>query len=85
MRICDLKYKEVVNVCDGKVLGFVSDLEFDISKGIICAIIVPGPVKFFSLCCHEFDFVIPYDKICCIGPDAILVKVNTDEIKVKSG
>lgn len=83
MRICDLKNKEVVNICDGKVLGFVSDVDFDICKGCICAIVVPGPVKFFSFCCREFDFVIPFDKIDCIGPDAILVRVRTDEIKVK--
>ena len=48
MRICDLKNKEVVNVCDGKIIGFVSDVDFDIHKGCICAIIVPGPVRFFS-------------------------------------
>lgn len=83
VRICDLKNKQVVNICDGKVLGFVSDVDFDICKGCICAIIVPGPVKIFSLCGRDVDYVIPFNKIDCIGPDVILVRVCIDEIRVK--
>lgn len=83
MRICDFKNKEVVNICDGKIIGFVSDVDFDIHKGIICAIIVPGPIKFFSFCFKEIEYVIPYNKIECIGPDAILVRVCLDEVRVK--
>ena len=30
MRICDLREKEVINICDGERLGFVEDVEFDI-------------------------------------------------------
>lgn len=84
MRICDLKNKQVVNVCDGKVIGFVSDVDFDIHKGCICAIVVPGPIKIFPLCFRDVDYVIPFNKIDCIGPDVILVKVCLDDVKVKS-
>ena len=35
MRICDLKEKEVINVCDGRRLGFVEDVEFDLCSGCI--------------------------------------------------
>ncbi|MGN0160654.1 MAG: YlmC/YmxH family sporulation protein [Lachnospiraceae bacterium] len=83
MRICDLKNKEVVNVCDGKILGCVCDVDFDIHRGVICAIVVPGPIKIFSFCGRDCEFVIPYNKIECIGPDAILVKVCLDEVRVK--
>lgn len=80
MRICDLRNKQVVNVCDGKIMGYVSDVDFDIEKGVICAIIVPGPFHILPLCCSEMDYVIPFHKIDCIGPDAILVKVCLDEV-----
>ena len=83
MRICDLKNKEVVNICDGKIVGFVSDVDFYIHRGCICAIIVPGPIKFFSFCCREIEYVIPFNCIECIGPDAILVKVRLEEVCVK--
>lgn len=48
MRICDLKEKEVINVCDGRRLGFVEDVEFDLCSGCITHIIVPGPCKFLG-------------------------------------
>lgn len=83
MRICDLKNKEVVNICDGKIIGFVSDVDFDIHKGCICAIIVPGPIKFFSFCFRDIEYVIPFDRIECIGPDAILVKVRLEDVICK--
>jgi len=42
MRICELKQREVINVKDCKRLGFVGDVDFDISTGKMLAIIVPG-------------------------------------------
>ena len=33
MRICDLREKEVINICDGERLGFVEDVEFDLCTG----------------------------------------------------
>ena len=45
MRICDLKNKEVINVCDCKSLGCVVDIDFDECSGCITALIVPGPCR----------------------------------------
>lgn len=47
MRICDLREKEVINICDGERLGFVEDVEFDLCTRKITHIIIPGPCKFF--------------------------------------
>ena len=35
MRICELREKEVINVCDGERIGFVEDMIFDLCKYII--------------------------------------------------
>ena len=55
-RFSSLKCKEVVNICDGARLGFVSDVEVDLKNGRIAAIVVPGPCKLFgmvfALCCR---------------------------------
>ena len=51
MRICELKQREVINVKDCKRLGFVGDVDFDISTGKMLAIIVPGPG-----CVWEYSF-----------------------------
>ena len=40
-----MRDKEVINICDGKRLGCVMDLEFDACSGKIEKIIIPGPGK----------------------------------------
>ena len=37
----DFKHKEVVNINDGKRLGFVQDVTADLETGVITTIIVP--------------------------------------------
>jgi YlmC/YmxH family sporulation protein len=48
-RMTDLRYKEVINICDGCRFGYVGDAELDLVSGQICALIVPGPTRFFGL------------------------------------
>ena len=38
----DFKHKEVVNITDGKRLGYVQDVCADLETGVITSIIVPG-------------------------------------------
>ncbi len=72
-RFSTLKCKEVVNVCDGARLGFVSDVEVDICNGCILSIIVPCKGRCFGLIAAREDFVIPWRCIKRIGDDIILV------------
>jgi sporulation protein YlmC with PRC-barrel domain len=37
----DLRNKEVINIYDGKSLGYVYDIEVNLEKGIIEGLIVP--------------------------------------------
>ena len=77
-RITDLHCKEVVCVGDGRRLGFVCDVEFDLCDGRITAIIVPGESSLLGFGRCEV-IVIPWDKIETIGSDAILVRVQVSE------
>ena len=77
---CELREKEVVNVCDGTILGCPSDFEFDIRDGRITAIIVPRSNGFFGFCRSD-DLVIPWCKIECIGEDTVLVKLSPEEYR----
>lgn len=45
MRIMDLRDKEVINICDGRRLGFVQDVDFDCKTGCIYFLIVPDRRK----------------------------------------
>ncbi|MCD5415336.1 MAG: YlmC/YmxH family sporulation protein [Clostridiales bacterium] len=41
IKASELTQKEVINVIDGKKIGIITDVEIDLSKGLITAIIVP--------------------------------------------
>lgn len=82
VRFTDLHCKEVICVSDGRRLGFVSDVQIELPEGNIVAIIVPGQGKCFGLMGRQEDFVIPWCKICRIGPDIVLVDIKSNECRV---
>ena len=73
--LTDLTEKQVVNLCDGKILGYIVDFKIDICSGRLTAIIIPGEGGIFGFkkCT---DIVIPWEKICKIGKDAIIVDIG---------
>ena len=74
----DFKHKEVVNIVDGKRLGFVQDVTADLESGVITSIIVPGNSELLNLFAGNNDIVIPWQDIKCIGEDIILVEINKE-------
>ena len=79
-RVTELRDREVINICDGRRLGFVCDVEIDICSGKVIALIVPEDRGCFSLA-KTRDIRIPWDKIDRIGEDIILVSLPPSEIK----
>ena len=71
----DFKHKEVININDGKRLGFVQDVTADLESGLITSIIVPGNTKFLNMFSGNNDIIIPWQNIRCIGDDVILVEI----------
>ena len=72
-RIRDFRCKEVINVCDGCRLGYVSDLDVRVPEGQVVAIIVYGPGRFFGLFGRGEEYYIPWDCIKQVGDDIILI------------
>lgn len=68
----DFRDKEVINVCDGRRLGYVSEIEFDVCDGRITAIVVCAEGGLLGVKKGE-ELVVPWDKIQKIGEDIILV------------
>ncbi len=63
----DFKHKEVVNINDGKRLGYVQDVCADLESGVITSIIVPGGNnKLLNIFSSNNDIVIPWKNIKCI-------------------
>lgn len=76
LSFCELRAKEVVNICDGKKMGNIIDLIFDCSCARITGIVVPGEKTFLNFFKSANDIFIPYNKIRKIGSDIILVELT---------
>ena len=81
MRVTDLSCKEVVCISDGARLGYVSDVEVEVPRGQVTAIVVPGKCRWFGLLGHTEDFVIPWEAIRRVGDDIILVECRPSECR----
>ena len=72
-RIRELRCKEVINICDGCRLGYVSDVDVRIPEGQVAAVVVSGPCRFFGLFGRGEEYYIPWECIQRIGDDIILI------------
>ena len=79
MRICELREKEVVNVCDGERLGNICDVDFEERTGRICSLIIPGPCKVIGIIGRDSEYIIPYECVKRIGADVVLVEVEASK------
>lgn len=69
----DFRQKEVVNIKDGKILGFVVDIEAEFNIGSIKHIIVAQTNGIFKSLVGKNNITIPWENIKLIGEDVILV------------
>lgn len=81
MKLSEFQDKEVINTCDCKKLGSVTDLIFDECKGCIEAIIIPKSGKWCFLFGEGGEYIIPFSCIRKIGPDIILVEIHEEDRK----
>ena len=72
---CELRCKQVVNVVDGKCLGHIIDIVFDLKCGRILGLVTPGWRRWFWFRPRE-DIFIPWRNVCKIGDDVILVELR---------
>ena len=86
IRISDIMEKEIINVKNGKRMGFITDIDMDINEGKIVSfnIIGDGSMNFFS---RGYEGkVIFWNDILKIGCDTIIVNIgselNLDEFNI---
>jgi YlmC/YmxH family sporulation protein len=73
-RLNDLRSKEVINITNGKRMGFVSDIELDTEDARILSVIVPA--ESCGLFSKRGSLRIPWACIEHIGDDLIIVRVK---------
>lgn len=69
-----LKEKEVINVCNGKRLGYIYDADIDANTGRIIRLLIPKSGKCLSFSGGKHPICIPWQNIEKIGDDAVLVR-----------
>ena len=82
VRLTQLQCKEVICVSDGMRLGYITDVQVEVPGGEICAIVVPGPCRYLGLFGRSDDYVIPWNCICRIGPDIVLVDIKPGQCRI---
>lgn len=75
----ELRDKEVINVCDGKRMGYVCDLQIDWECGRVCALILPARSLLASFKKGSCVYV-PFGCIKQIGKDLVLVEVPANQV-----
>ena len=80
----ELKAKQVINTVDGKCLGHITDIVFDVVCAKALGFIVPQPNQgFWGLFRSGRDIFIPFDCVCKIGVDVILVELYIEDNKTR--
>lgn len=86
IRISDIMEKEVINVKNGKRMGFITDIDMDINEGKIVSFTIfgDGGRGFFAR--GGEGQVISWNDILKIGCDTIIVnigsEINLDEFNI---
>lgn len=76
----ELRCKEVVNIVDGRKLGHIIDVVFDLSTCSLLGIVVPGEKAFWLVFKTNAELFIPVHQIRKIGEDTILVELFTTSV-----
>ncbi len=84
-RIGDLRNKEVISTKDGARIGFVCDVELDLSSSRLLSIVVYGKLRLFGLLGRQRDVVIPWEAITLIGGDTVLVDFEEKKERREEG
>ncbi|SHH12180.1 YlmC/YmxH family sporulation protein [Tepidibacter thalassicus] len=75
-KISDIMEKEVVNINNGKKLGFINDIELDMNEGKIRSLIIFNENSKMYLLGRGECYSILWNEIVKIGCDTILVNID---------
>lgn len=71
----ELRCKEVVNVVDGRRLGHIVDVVFNLQTGCLSGMVVPGDKNFWNVFKNSMELFIPLSQIVKVGEDTVLVEL----------
>lgn len=75
----ELRCKEVVNVIDGRRLGHIVDVVFNLENGCVAGVVVPGEKSFWNAFKGGMELFIPLSQIIKVGEDTVLVELFANQ------
>ncbi|OPJ56867.1 YlmC/YmxH family sporulation protein [Alkalithermobacter paradoxus] len=79
-KISDIMEKEIVNINNGRKLGFISDIEIDTNDGTIKSLVIFNDNSKMYLLGKSETYAISWKNIIKIGFDTILVDYKDSNI-----
>ena len=76
----ELRCKEVVNLLDGRRLGHINDLVFDMGSARVLGFILPGEKSGWNLFRPSEQLFVPYGCVVRVGEDAILIELPSQGV-----
>lgn len=74
MKFDDLCRKEVIDISTGERLGFIDDIELDLSDSSVKSLVIYGNARLFGLFGREEDIIISCSDIKVVGSDVVLIE-----------
>lgn len=77
INLTQLRQMEVIDIAEGKRLGFIGDIVFDEDFTKIDSLVIPSQNGFFSIFKRKDDVLIKWSQIKVIGIDIIIVDLSS--------
>ena len=81
-KLSSFSKKEVVNMIDGRRLGFLTDADVNLEDFSVESITVSVPAKILPVGSDCKELVIPVEKIKKVGEDIVLVNIEERYLNV---
>ena len=76
MKLSELQRKDIINIKDGKKIGKIVDVEFDIKSGYMVHFVIEKYNFVRSLFSTTDDLTIKFTQIKKLGEDVILIDIS---------
>ncbi len=79
-RLSGLKKKTVINVLDGRKIGYICDADVDLEDGSIKGLMVRVSPSYWHTSVKCREVIIPFDRVVRAGGDVVLVRAEMQNI-----
>lgn len=76
MKLSELSKKDIINLKDGKRIGKIVDVEFDINNGYMIKFIIESTNVIKSIFSNSEELTIKFSQIKKLGEDVILIDIS---------